>query len=524
MKVVFAPTGEGVRAGQLTVTTNAAGAAPAVVSLLGNGTAPPALSLNPSTLNFPGTAAGQTSAAETIVVSNSGSAALDTPSLEIAGDFHVTSNACIGALAAGRSCNVMVDFAPIDTGGRTGTLTVTSSTRGVQPATANLTGIGLTTAAISVSPLELTFPVILKGQKSKAQTVTIVNAGGSVIPSLTLGVTPQFAIVQNRCKGALAPGAQCTAGILFEPAATGPIAGGLTISSPSVPVSANVALSGTGGVPAGIELRPAVVNFPTIGVGHASSPVTVTITNPGTVAAVTGLVLKIGAGFRLADNRCAAVLKANSSCTTGIEFVPTRAGTQQSALLVSSARVKGGSVTLMGTGFDFSLKLKGTSSDSVASGQSAGYTLSIATLGGSQGVFTFQCSSLPQNAQCTFNPAAETVTAKATGYVIVQIATGSAVAANGPRGVTGWRIAPVALGLVLIPFALRRRRRLLLMAALLAIAAGSVCSCVAAGGLGSGNQQHPSGPGLTPAGSYAIPIVAASTGVQHSVSVSLTVD
>ena len=524
MKVVFAPTGEGIRAGQLTVTTTAAGAAPAMVSLLGDGTAPPALGLVPSTLNFPGTAAGQTSAAEAIVVGNSGSVALKTPSLKISGDFHVTSNACIGVLAAGHSCKVMVDFAPLDSGGRTGTLTVTSSTRGVQPATASLTGIGLTTAAISVSPLKLAFPVVLKGQKSKAQTVTIVNAGGSAISKLTLAVTPQFAITQNRCNAALAPGSKCTAGIVFEPAATGPIAGGLTISSPSVPVPADVALSGTGGVPAAIELRPAVVNFPTTGVGHASSPIVVTVINPGTVAAVTGLALKIGKEFRLVNNRCAATLKANSSCTTGIEFVPSKAGTQQSALTVNSAHVKGGSVTLMGTGFDFTLNLKGASSDSVASGQSASYTLSIATLGGSQGAFTFQCGALPANAQCNFNPATETVTARATGFVTVQIGTGSTIAASGSHHGTGWRPVPMALALLLLPVAWRRRRSLLLMAALLAIAAGGVSSCVSAGGFGSGNRQHPTGPGATPAGSYAIRISATSTEVKHSVSVSLTVD
>ncbi len=523
MKVVFAPAGQGVRTGQLTVTTTAAGAAPAVVSLLGTGTAPPALSLNPYTLNFPGTAAGQTSAAETIAVSNSGSVPLNTPSLKIAGDFHVVSNACIGALAAGRSCNVMVDFAPVDSGGRAGSLTVSSTTRGVQPATANLTGIGLTTAAIGVTPLELTFPVVLKGQTSKPQTVTIVNAGGSSIPSLVLAVTPQFGITKNLCEGALAPGSNCTAGILFEPAASGPVTGGLTISSPSVPVPANVALSGTGGVPAAIVLRPGAINFPTVGVGHASSPVTVTISNPGTVAAVDGLSLKIGAGFRLADNHCTAVLKANSSCTTGIEFVPSKAGTQQSTLAVGSTHINGGSVTLLGTGFDFSLKLKGTSSESVASGQEASYTLSIATLGGSQGAFTFQCGSLPPNARCAFNPATETVTASATGFVTVQIGTGSAIA-GGAFGTTGWRIAPVVLGLVFLPLAWRRRRRLFLMAALLAIAVGGVSGCVGAGGLGSGDQQHPSGPGATPSGNYAIPIVATSTGVQHSVTVSLTVD
>ncbi|MGB6687889.1 MAG: choice-of-anchor D domain-containing protein [Terracidiphilus sp.] len=523
MKVIFNPTGQGIRAGQLTVTTTAPGAAPAVVSLLGTGTAPPAFSLNPTTLNFPGTAFGQTSAPETIAISNSGSIPLNAPSLKITGDFHVTSNTCIGSLAVGGSCNVQIDFAPIATGGRAGTLTVSSTTKGVQPATANLTGIGLTTAAISVAPLELTFPVTLAGRSSAPQTVKITNAGGSSIASLALDVSPQFAITANKCKGPLAPDASCTAGVVFEPLAEGAITGGLTITSPSVPLPANVALSGTGGAPPAIVITPAVVNFPTTGVGHPSSSITVTISNPGTVTAVTGLTLKIGAEFRLVDNNCKSVLGAKSSCTTGIEFVPSKAGTQQSALAVSSTSVKGGSVTLMGTGFDFTIALKGTQSQSVASGQTASYTLSIATLGGSEGVFTFQCGSLPQNALCIFNPTTETVTADATGFVTAEIATGHVSTTGYLQTPDGWRIVSVALGLVLLPLAWRKRRRSLLLVALLALTIGGVTSCLGAGGGGPTNPQN-NNPGATPAGTYSVPITAISNGVQHSVKVSLTVD
>jgi hypothetical protein len=525
MKMVFSPTGEGVRTGQLTVTTTAAGASPVVVSLEGTGTAPPALSLSPTTLNFPGTEPGQASAAEKIVVSNSGSVPLSMPKLAIAGDFHVTSNACIGALASAASCDVQIDFAPTATGGRAGTLTVSSSTKGVLPVTASLTGIGLTGAAIGVAPAELSFPVVLAGHSSAPKTVTITNAGGAAIASLTLEASLQFALTADRCKGSLAPGANCTAEVVFEPAAQGAITGALTITSPSVPAPATVALSGTGGVPPAIVLKPGVVNFPTTGVGQASSPVTVTVSNTGTVEAIDGLSLKTGSGFRLVDNTCTAVLKADSSCTTGIEFVPSAAGSLQSSLEVSSSAVAGASVTLMGTGFDFTLTAKGTTTESVADGGTASYTLSIAALGGADGQFTFACGAVPANATCNFNPSSETVTANATGFVTVNIATGQSVASARPAGGAGrWRVLSAALGLMMLPLAWRRRRRPLLLAVMFAILAGGVSGCVAASGGGSNGQQSPSGPGVTPAGTYSVPVSAMALGVKHSITLSITVD
>jgi hypothetical protein len=141
MKVVFKPTGEGVRAGTLTLTTSASGAAPVVVALEGNGTAPPAIVLSPTALDFAATIPGQTSAAQAIEVSNSGSAPLSKPKVTISGDFVSIANTCTGALGAGAKCKVSLEFAPTAIGGRAGTLTVTSSTGGVQAVTAKLIGI-----------------------------------------------------------------------------------------------------------------------------------------------------------------------------------------------------------------------------------------------------------------------------------------------------------------------------------------------------------------------------------------------
>jgi hypothetical protein len=55
------------------------------------------------------------------------------------------------------------------------------------------------------------------------------------------------------------------------------------------------------------------------------------------------------------------------------------------------------------------------------------------------------------------------------------------------------------------------------------MACGGVSSCTSSGG-GSGGSGGSSTSSSTPAGTYTIPVTAASNGVQHSLSVTLTVD
>jgi hypothetical protein len=522
IKVVFSPTSPGARSGQLTVTTTSPGATPAVVALAGTGTLPPSLTLSSSTLTFPATPQGQTSAAQTIVVGNPSAVELETPHATVTGDFHIASNGCTGPLLSQGSCNVALDFTPTAAGGRSGTLTVTSATALVKPVTATLSGVGLVPAAIGVSPLSLDFPVVLAGQASAAKTVTITNTGDSPMDAPSLTLTPQFGVTANTCLATLAAGASCTAGIVFEPIQQGPVTGGLTITSPSVSTPAGVALSGTGGAPPGIVVKPAVINFPTTGVGLASSPQQVTVSNTGTVTALTGLTFRIGSGFRLVNNACASVLAPMQSCTTGIEFAPAAPGTAQSTLAVSAATAPGAAVTLMGTGFDFTVTPSGATSITVASGETASYALSIAVLGGGQGVFTFQCGALPANTLCQFNPPQETVTSNATGFVTVQFATGQTVSSL-VRASGAWRILPIACGILLLPLALRRRRRPLLLALLLALAVAGVSSCISASG-GGKSPSNPSSPGSTPPNTYLVPITVLANGVQHQVTFTLTVD
>ncbi|MET7424854.1 choice-of-anchor D domain-containing protein [Dactylosporangium sp. NPDC005555] len=120
--VTFHPTAAGTRTGTLTV---AYGGSSVGVALSGKGvaTGSPALTANPTTLNFAATTVGSYSGAQTVTVTNTGTAAANVSGVSVAGDYSQT-NTCGTTIAAGANCTVSVTFRPTVTGTRTGSLTV----------------------------------------------------------------------------------------------------------------------------------------------------------------------------------------------------------------------------------------------------------------------------------------------------------------------------------------------------------------------------------------------------------------
>jgi hypothetical protein len=300
----------------------------------------------------------------------------------------------------------------------------------------------------------------------------------------------------------------------------------LNIASAAIANSATVELSGSGAVAAAIQVTPATLSFAITGVGQTSSPTTVTITNTGSLTALSNVALAVPAGFQLVSNTCTAALGPGLSCTVGVEFAPTAAGAQTGVLAVTSTTLAtGASVGLQGTGFDFTVTLSGSGTQSVTAGQAASYNLVLTPLSGSSGAFTFACNTLPADALCAFNPASETLNSGVTGNVTVQVSTGSSTSAIRFKTPSMWGVVPLVCVLFLLPVGWKSRRRVLRQAALLAVLASlaaGVASCTISGGGGTGHDSTP--PGETPTGTYSIPVTVTSTGVSHSATVTLTVD
>ena len=138
VSVTFHPTATGTRTGTLTVN---AGGVTNTVSLTGTGTAPgPVLGTNPGSLTFASTVVGQSTSAQSVTVTNTGTTSATVSGVSVSGDFSQTNNC--GTIAVNGSCTVNVTFTPTAGGTRTGTVTVTSSANN-SPTTVGLTGSGV---------------------------------------------------------------------------------------------------------------------------------------------------------------------------------------------------------------------------------------------------------------------------------------------------------------------------------------------------------------------------------------------
>jgi hypothetical protein len=533
ISVQFDPSVVGSETATLTISSSAADS-PKTVALSGTGILAPVLGVSPASLSFTSQTVGQASSPQTVTVTNTGGVAAANVGFQInaisGGVFSCSPSACSAitcpTLASGASCSVQIILTPAAAGGSSASLVVSSSTSGVAAVTVSLSGGGLTAAGLNVTPAQLSFPVVAAGQSSLAQTVTLTNTGGSAANSLSLTATLPFELVQNGCGATLAAGAICTTGVIFAPSVNGSFTGTLTIASPSA-ASASVALSGTGGTPGSVSFQPSLLSFMQTGVGQTSGTSTVTITNPDGVISLSSLALAVTAGFQLAGTTCGTTLAPGASCTAAVQFAPTSAGAQTGSLTVTSSALPTGSfLALSGVGSDFTFTPSGSSSQTVANGQVAYYTLLVTPLNGSQGVFTFQCGTLPPSSSCTFKPATEGIPANTVGNVVAEIATGltQTNARSAPTSLTSpWPALPLVCGLALLPLALRRRRRALLLIALLAVLVGGVSSCTESS-IGSTTSTSKTGTGTTPPASYSIVVTASSNGVSHQVTLTLTVD
>ena len=202
-------------------------------------------SASPTSLTFGSTTVGATSAAQTVTVSNTGSAPATVSGVSVTGDFAQT-NTCGGSIAAGGSCSVSVTFKPTTTGSRTGSLSVSSNATN-SPTTVALSGTGTSaaTASLSASPTSLTFASTTVGSTSAAANVTISNTGAAAATISSVAVTGDFAQT-NTCGTSIAAGGSCTVSVTFKPTASGARTGTVTVTSSATNSPTSVSLSGTG--------------------------------------------------------------------------------------------------------------------------------------------------------------------------------------------------------------------------------------------------------------------------------------
>jgi hypothetical protein len=143
LQVLFKPTAAGTAAGQLTLKSTSTGNATASVALSGTGVATtPQLSISATSLNF-GNVVVNASAAQTLVLTSSGTAPVTVSSVSLSGARYSLSGASFPvSLAAGQSAALQVLFKPTVAGAATGLITVKSNSSTNPTATVALSGNG----------------------------------------------------------------------------------------------------------------------------------------------------------------------------------------------------------------------------------------------------------------------------------------------------------------------------------------------------------------------------------------------
>jgi hypothetical protein len=289
---------------------------------------------------------------------------------------------------------------------------------------------------VSLSPATFAFGNQALSLASTPQTFTLTNntAGTVTISGVSFtGTNASDFADTTTCGATLASQASCTIRVTFTPAALGAASGTLTVTDSAPGGSETATLTGTGIDAPAVTLSSPSLSFQSSGVGVASAPQAVTVTNIGSATLnISGIAVT---GANSADfgetTTCGATLATSATCTVNVTFTPSASGTRVAAVtLTDDAANSPQSIALTGSealaatanlsapSITFNGQVVGTTSaaQSVTLTNSGGAALTVASIavsGANAGDFavTNNCgASLAGGANCaigaTFKPSA----------------------------------------------------------------------------------------------------------------------
>jgi hypothetical protein len=194
ISVAFSPSVAGTRTAAILITDSATGS-PQSVGLSGTGTTGgPSASISPLSLTFSPQNISTTSPAQTVTLTNPGSATLSMNSIVASGDYAQTNN-CGAALAAAANCTVQITFSPSAAGTRAGYVTFSDNDPSTLQ-TVTLSGTGTTpTTTVSIMPVQASvtpgqsaqFQAFISGVSSTSVTWAVdgITGGNSSIGTIS---------------------------------------------------------------------------------------------------------------------------------------------------------------------------------------------------------------------------------------------------------------------------------------------------------------------------------------------------
>ncbi|HEY6768938.1 MAG TPA: choice-of-anchor D domain-containing protein [Candidatus Sulfotelmatobacter sp.] len=343
INVSFSPTVTGTVAGIITINDNGVNGAPHRIPL--SGASKTTISLSPATLTFPSTVVGNTSSPQSVTVTNNATTGQNI-SWAAGGNFAAVgggSTPCTASLNPASSCTLSVTFSPTTNGTAgsvKGGLTVSDTASGIlyNPQAVSLTGSatgGPASNPLTFSPASLNFGSVAIGY-SKTGSAQIMNASSASLTLSSILASGEYSVAGSGakpCKAGLvlAVNAKCGFSVTLTPTSGGSLLGSVTVTDDSTigPTVQTYNLAGVGYWP--ITLTPALLSFPATNVGSTSAALQVTATNYSTANVTVNDIAASGdyGVAAMGANPCTVgtVLAPNATCTFGITFSPTVAGT-----------------------------------------------------------------------------------------------------------------------------------------------------------------------------------------------------
>ena len=250
LRVTFKPESEDGTTGSVTLTDNALNQSDAsqVIELSGTIGDAPLARLSATTLQY-GDIPFASSKTLALTISNIGGGTLTlAPSIN-GPSYKIASSTCSAGVAAGKSCALQLDYAPVAVGTHNDILTlVTNGSLNNGPTTLTVPLKGLATGVGALEAEKtIVFPDYLQGQGDPytVMPITIYNVGvpGNVTVSTHIN-GPSFNVVGSTCTAGVTPGNTCTLQVQFNPASLGAHTDTLTLTPSSGAASSIVYLQG----------------------------------------------------------------------------------------------------------------------------------------------------------------------------------------------------------------------------------------------------------------------------------------
>jgi centrosomal CEP192-like protein len=201
--LTFTPLAAGQRSAILSITDDAPNS-PQAIQVTGTATSAPssspAVTFSSTNLSFAAITQGTSSAAQNVTVTSSGGNPLHISSVVLggadSGDFSMTNGCTASAYPVNSTCTISVSFAPLASGARSATVTLTDDAAN-SPQVINLGGFANSALTLGAAPSGSSSATISAGQTAQFNLQVTPGAGYTGSVSFTYSGAPTGAAIQG---------------------------------------------------------------------------------------------------------------------------------------------------------------------------------------------------------------------------------------------------------------------------------------------------------------------------------------